>query len=156
MADRSCLHMGLARHLRDDDWRKRRHSHIERDRRPARRRARCAANRFFDRWGLWAVFLGRLLPIVRTYISFPAGLSRIGYVRFTIVTLFGAIPWNAGLAYAGFLLGQHYEEVATTLAPFAIPIAIAVVIVLAAAWWFGRRLAEEEEAKPEKAVTGRV
>jgi len=114
------------------------------------------ANRFFDRWGLWAVFLGRLLPIVRTYISFPAGLSRIGYVRFTIVTLFGAIPWNAGLAYAGFLLGQHYEEVATTLAPFAIPIAIAVVIVLAAAWWFGRRLAEEEEAKPEKAVTGRV
>ncbi|TMB86277.1 MAG: DedA family protein [Chloroflexi bacterium] len=114
------------------------------------------ANRFFDRWGLWAVFLGRLLPIVRTYISFPAGLSRIGYVRFTIVTLLGAIPWNAGLAYAGFLLGQHYEEVATTLAPFAIPIAIAVVIVLAAAWWFGRRLAEEEEAKPEKAVTGRV
>ena len=114
------------------------------------------ANRFFDRWGLWAVFLGRLLPIVRTYISFPAGLSRIGYVRFTIVTLLGAIPWNTGLAYAGFLLGQHYEEVATTLAPFAIPIAIAVVIVLAAAWWFGRRLAEEEEAKPEKAVTGRV
>jgi len=114
------------------------------------------ANRFFDRWGLWAVFLGRLLPIVRTYISFPAGLSRIGYVRFTIVTLLGAIPWNAGLAYAGFLLGQHYEEVATTLAPFAIPIAIAVVIVLGAAWWFGRRLAEEEEAKPEKAVTGRV
>ena len=114
------------------------------------------ANRFFDRWGLWEVFLGRRLPIVRTYISFPAGLSRIGYVRFTIVTLLGAIPWNAGLAYAGFLLGQHYEEVATTLAPFAIPIAIAVVIVLAAAWWFGRRLAEEEEAKPEKAVTGRV
>src|ERR1700694_3861348 len=66
------------------------------------------ANRFFDRWGLWAVFLGRLLPIVRTYISFPAGLSKIGYVKFIIVTLLGAIPWNFGLAYAGFLLGQHY------------------------------------------------
>src|ERR1700674_1049642 len=70
------------------------------------------ANRFFDRWGLWAVFIGRLLPIVRTYISFPAGLSNIGYLKFTIVTLLGAVPWNAGLAYAGFLLGQHYQQVA--------------------------------------------
>jgi membrane protein DedA with SNARE-associated domain len=114
------------------------------------------ANRFFDRWGLWAVFLGRLLPIVRTYISFPAGLSRIGYRKFIGATLLGAIPWNLGLAYAGFLLGQHYQEVATTLSPFAIPLAILVVIILAVAWWYGRRLGEEESAKPEKAVTGRV
>jgi membrane protein DedA with SNARE-associated domain len=114
------------------------------------------ANRFFDRWGLWAVFLGRLLPIVRTYISFPAGLSKIGYVKFTIVTLLGAIPWNFGLAYTGYLLGQHWEQVANTLSPFAIPIAIVVVIILAAAWWFGRKLAEEEEKLPEKAVPGRV
>jgi membrane protein DedA with SNARE-associated domain len=114
------------------------------------------ANRFFDRWGLWAVFLGRLLPIVRTYISFPAGLSKIGYVKFTVVTLLGAIPWNFGLAYAGFLLGQHYQQVATTLSPFAIPLAILVVIILAVAWWYGRRLGEEESAKPEKAVSGRA
>jgi len=114
------------------------------------------ANRFFDRWGLWAVFLGRLLPIIRTYISFPAGLSKIGYTKFTIVTLLGAVPWNFGLAYAGFLLGQHWEQVATTLAPFAIPLAILVVIVLAAAWWFGRRLGDEAVAKIAKPVTGRV
>jgi membrane protein DedA with SNARE-associated domain len=114
------------------------------------------ANRFFDRWGLWAVFLGRLLPIVRTYISFPAGLSKIGYVKFIVVSLLGAIPWNAGLAYAGYLAGQHWEQVATTLSPFAIPIAIVVVIILAAAWYFGRRMGEEEEAKMEKAVPGRV
>jgi membrane protein DedA with SNARE-associated domain len=114
------------------------------------------ANRFFDRWGLWAVFLGRLLPIVRTYISFPAGLSKIGYLKFTIVTLLGAIPWNAGLAYAGFLLGQHYQQVAATLAPFAIPLVILVVIILVAAWWFGRKLGDEESAKPEKAVPGRA
>jgi membrane protein DedA with SNARE-associated domain len=107
------------------------------------------AHRFFDRWGLWAVFLGRLLPIVRTYISFPAGLSRIGYLRFSIVTLLGAIPWNFGLAYAGFLLGQHYETVANTLAPVAIPLAILVVIILGLAWWFGRRLGEEEDARPD-------
>jgi membrane protein DedA with SNARE-associated domain len=109
------------------------------------------AHRFFDRWGLWAVFLGRLLPIVRTYISFPAGLSKIGYLRFTIVTLLGAIPWNFGLAYAGYLLGQHYQEVATTLAPFAIPLVILVVIILGLAWWFGRRLGQQEESRAENA-----
>ncbi len=104
------------------------------------------ANRFFDRFGLWAVFLGRLLPIVRTYISFPAGLSRISYLRFTLATLAGAIPWNFALAYAGYNLGQHYETVAATLGPFAIPIAIAVVILLAVVWWFGRKAGEDEEA----------
>src|SRR3984893_12097254 len=112
------------------------------------------ADRFFARFGLWAVFLGRLLPIVRTYISFPAGLSKIGYPMFTIVTLVGAIPWNFGLAYAGFLLGQNYQKVATTLGPFAIPIIIGVVILLAVAWWFGRRLGEEESAKPEPTGVG--
>jgi membrane protein DedA with SNARE-associated domain len=112
------------------------------------------ANRFFDRFGLWAVFLGRLLPIVRTYISFPAGLSRIGYVRFTIATLAGAIPWNFGLAYAGFKLGQHWEEVATALGPFLIPIGIVVVILLGVAWWFGRRLGEDEEAAVEATPAG--
>lgn len=103
------------------------------------------AHRFFGKFGLWAVFVGRLLPIVRTYISFPAGLSKIGYVRFTLATLAGAIPWNLALAYAGYKLGQHYEAVAATLGPFAIPIAIGVVILLAAAWWFGRRMGEDEE-----------
>jgi membrane protein DedA with SNARE-associated domain len=102
------------------------------------------------------VFFGRLLPIVRTYISFPAGLSKIGYVKFIIVSLLGAIPWNAGLAYAGYLLGQNYTRVSTMLAPVAIPAAIVVVLILAAAWWYGRRLGEEEEMKMEKAVPGRV
>jgi len=102
------------------------------------------ANRFFARFGLWAVFIGRLLPIVRTYISFPAAISKIGYVWFSIVTLAGAIPWNFALAYAGYKLGQHYETVAKTMTPFVIPIGIGVVILLAVAWWFGRKLGEDE------------
>jgi membrane protein DedA with SNARE-associated domain len=104
------------------------------------------ANRFFDRFGLWAVLVGRLLPIVRTYISFPAGLSKIGYLRFTLATLAGAVPWNLALAYAGLKLGQHYQTVAATLGPFAIPFAIGVVILLGLAWWFGRKLGEDEES----------
>jgi membrane protein DedA with SNARE-associated domain len=111
------------------------------------------ADRFFSRFGLWAVFVGRLLPIVRTYISFPAGVSKIGYVTFTLATMAGAIPWNFALAYAGYKLGQHYETVAATLGPFAIPIAIGVVILLVVAWWFGRKLGEEEE---KVLTTGKV
>ncbi len=113
------------------------------------------ANRFFKRFGLWAIFVGRLVPIVRTYISFPAGLAKIGGVRFTLATLAGAIPWNFALAYAGFRLGQHYQAVATTMGPFAIPIAIGVVILLAVAWWIGRRLGEDEESVVNPSVVTR-
>jgi membrane protein DedA with SNARE-associated domain len=108
------------------------------------------ANRFFDRFGLWAVFVGRLLPIVRTYVSFPAGVSKMGYLWFSVATLAGAIPWNFVLAYAGFQLGQHWEVVATAMHPFVIPVAIGVVILLVVAWWFGRKLGEAEEAILEK------
>jgi membrane protein DedA with SNARE-associated domain len=110
------------------------------------------ANRFFDRFGLWAVFFGRLLPIVRTYISFPAGVSKMGYVWFSVATVAGAIPWNFVLAYAGLQLGQHWEVVATTMQPFVIPIGIGVVILLGVAWWFGRKLGEAEDAIMEKAL----
>ena len=107
------------------------------------------ANRFFARVGLWAVFVGRLLPIVRTYISFPAGISKIGYIRFTLATLAGAIPWNLVLAYAGFQLGKNYVSVAATMSPFVIPIAIGVVVLLGVAWWWGRKLGEDEEGVVE-------
>src|SRR4030081_1479915 len=97
------------------------------------------ANRFFGKYGVWAVFLGRLFPIVRTYISFPAGLSRVRLVTFIVATTLGAIPWNFALAYAGYKLGQNYEVVAKYLGPIGIPLAILVVIVLVAAWWYGRK-----------------
>lgn len=104
------------------------------------------ANRFFERWGLFAVFAGRLLPIIRTYISFPAGLSRIGVLPFSVVTLAGAIPWNLALAYAGYKLGQNYERVSGALGPFTIPIAIVVLLLIIAAYYYGRRLGEAEAA----------
>src|SRR5204862_4806443 len=82
------------------------------------------ANRFFERWGLFAVFAGRLLPVIRTYISFPAGLSRITVVPFTLSTILGAIPWNLALAYAGYRLGQNYERVAGVLGHFTLPLVL--------------------------------
>lgn len=100
------------------------------------------ANRLFDRWGLVAVFAGRLLPVVRTYISFPAGLSRITLVPFSIATILGAIPWNLALAYAGLKLGEHYQDVERLLGPLTLPFAAAVVVLVIAAYYFGKGLVE--------------
>ncbi len=104
------------------------------------------ANRLFDRWGLFAVFFGRLLPVVRTYISFPAGLSRrIRVVPFVVATTLGAIPWNFALAFAGLKLGQNYERVAGAIGPFTIPLIIVVILLVLVAYYYGRRMGEEEE-----------
>jgi membrane protein DedA with SNARE-associated domain len=102
------------------------------------------AKRFFERFGLFAVFAGRLLPVIRTYISFPAGLSEIRIVPFTLATIAGAIPWNLALAYAGYKLGQNYERVSAALGPFTIPLALAVLVLIVVAYYYGRRLGETE------------
>jgi membrane protein DedA with SNARE-associated domain len=102
------------------------------------------AKRFFERWGLFAVFIGRLLPVIRTYISFPAGLSRITVVPFIVATVAGAVPWNLALAFAGYKLGQNYEKVATALGPFTIPLAIVLLIAIGVAYYYGRRIGETE------------
>ncbi len=72
------------------------------------------ADRFFARWGAAAVFVSRLLPVVRTFISFPAGVSRMAIVPFTIYTLIGSYLWSLALAYIGMKLGQHWN----TLGPY--------------------------------------
>ena len=105
------------------------------------------AHRVFDRWGLGAVFAGRLLPIIRTYVSFPAGLSNIKPAPFAVATILGAIPWNLALAYAGLQLGDNYEHVGKILGPFTIPIAVVVLVLVIIAYLYGRKLQERLEAE---------
>ena len=93
-----------------------------------------------------SVFFGRLLPVVRTYISFPAGLGRMGVSRFLLFTLLGSIPWNFGLAYAGFRLGQQYHQIEQTFGWLTIPIGLAVLALLVVAYLLGRRWLEHETA----------
>lgn len=68
------------------------------------------AEKFFDRWGSLAVFVGRLLPVVRTFIALPAGVARMRLLPFTVYTLLGSYIWCLGLAWAGMKLGQHWES----------------------------------------------
>jgi membrane protein DedA with SNARE-associated domain len=67
------------------------------------------ADRFFERWGGPAVLVGRLLPVVRTFIALPAGIARMRLLPFTIYTLAGSYLWCLGLTYAGMQLGAHWS-----------------------------------------------
>ena len=94
------------------------------------------ADRFFARRGLLAVFVGRVLPVIRTYISFPAGLARVPIVPFAVLTFLGALPWSAGLAIAGYEVGANYDRISGPIEKAAI--VIAVLAVVAVAVWFVR------------------
>jgi membrane protein DedA with SNARE-associated domain len=67
------------------------------------------ADRFFLRWGYLAVFLGRLLPVIRTFIALPAGIARMPRRRFHIYTFLGSWPWCLALAYFGMKLGENWR-----------------------------------------------
>lgn len=89
------------------------------------------AERFFDRWGRSAVFISRLLPVVRTFIAFPAGVARMRLLPFSIYTLVGSYLWCLALAYAGMKLGQHWDGLAPYFHRFDTAIAIGVVAAAA-------------------------
>ena len=96
------------------------------------------ADGWFRRWGLVAVLVGRCLPAVRTYISFPAGLARVDLARFSILTFVGALPWCAALALVGYELGRNYERISAPLGKVAIVIAFLVAIVVVVWYLRGR------------------
>lgn len=66
---------------------------------------------FFDRYGEWVVFFGRLIPIVRSLISLPAGMNRMSLPRFLLFTTLGSLIWNTVLGFAGYLLGANWERI---------------------------------------------
>ena len=109
------------------------------------------ADSFFLRHGAATVFIGRLLPIVRTFISFPAGVARMRLSTFIIYSTAGAFIWSCLLVYAGVLLGDNWLAIRHALQPFDLAIAVLVVAaVLLFVWWRlgmpgrpGRRAAEE-------------
>lgn len=90
------------------------------------------ADRFFARWGAPAVFFSRMLPVVRTFIAFPAGVARMPLLPFTIYTLAGSYPWCLALAYLGMKLGQHWNTLGPWFHRFDAVIAALIVLGVAA------------------------
>ncbi len=68
------------------------------------------ADRWFARWGEATAFFSRLLPVVRTFISLPAGISRMHFGKFCVYTFLGALPFVSGLTYLGYTLGAHWNR----------------------------------------------
>jgi len=71
------------------------------------------------------------LPVVRTFISLPAGIARMNFARFTALTFIGSFIWSGVLAWAGFIFGEHWREVREAMRPFDIPIIVVGLILIA-------------------------
>ena len=91
------------------------------------------ADRFFARWGHAAVFVGRLLPVIRTFIALPAGIARMPRVRFHVYTFLGSWPWCFALAYVGMKLGENWRAIGKYFHQFDIVIG---AVIAAAVIWF--------------------
>jgi membrane protein DedA with SNARE-associated domain len=95
------------------------------------------AERWFERWGSWAVFFSRMLPIVRTFISLPAGVARMPFWRFTVLTVLGCIPWVFALTFAGKQAADNWTSWRDSL--HYVDYAIAALIVLGVVYLIMRR-----------------
>jgi membrane protein DedA with SNARE-associated domain len=96
------------------------------------------AESWFQKYGELAVFASRMLPVVRTFISVPAGIARMNFWKFSFYTFVGSYPWSLGLAYGGFKLGENWEDMRQIMRPFDFP--IAGIIAVAVAWFIYHRI----------------
>ncbi|TVV69690.1 DedA family protein [Sphingomonas solaris] len=106
------------------------------------------AERFFRRFGSIAVLIGRLLPVVRSFIALPAGVARMPLVRFHVYTFVGSWPWCFGLAWVGRELGVHWNSDPRIKALFhRADLIIGVSIVLAVGYFIYRRMARRRAGR---------
>ena len=108
------------------------------------------ADRFFQKWGSATAFFSRLLPIVRTYISLPAGITKMPLVKFCIYTFLGSFLWCFLLAYVGTVVGNNLVVLTPVFRSFEVLIIIALVILLALYIW--RHLRNDRKARAEQAT----
>jgi membrane protein DedA with SNARE-associated domain len=94
------------------------------------------AEHFFARYGSITVFVGRLLPIVRTFIALPAGIAKMSQMRFHIYTFLGSLPWCYALAYVGMKLGEAWDTDPRFKAAFHRYHLVVEALILAAIVWF--------------------
>ena len=109
------------------------------------------ADKWFARWGDWAAFISRLLPVVRTFISFPAGMVRINFVRFSILTYIGSFIWCGALAFAGYTAGANWKAIRDAMRPFDYP--IIALILLGLAYYIYRHIRHARQDSEEVAAT---
>ena len=97
------------------------------------------AQDWFDRYGLKAVFFSRMLPVVRTFISLPAGFARVDSKRFFLYTIMGSLPWTAAILYAGMVLGESWTDLMEYGHEASMIFVVVAVIVIAVFYLRWRR-----------------
>lgn len=104
------------------------------------------AEAFFERRGWLATFFGRMIPVVRSLVSFAAGIARMPLLPFVAFTFLGSLPFTFALVFAGFQLGENWEAIGGVLKRFEYAV-IALLAAIAAAWiWF--RVVKPRRAQP--------
>lgn len=93
------------------------------------------AQNWFDKYGIKAVFFSRLLPVVRTFISLPAGFARVNFSKFVIYTFWGSLPWTILILYLGYALGNNWEELLAIGHEASLVVVIAIIIIIAI-WYY--------------------
>lgn len=101
------------------------------------------ADKWFIKHGVAAVFFGRMLPIIRTYISFPAGIAKMDIKQFSLYTFLGALPWSIALTFAGVKMGVNWEIIREKLHNFDLVILILIIVCLTLYVW--RHLKHRDE-----------
>jgi len=91
---------------------------------------------FFERRGEITVFLARLLPVIRTFISLPAGIARMDIKKFAVYSFVGSVPWCFALAYVGYWLGPNWEDIIHTFRGFDIVIIIGLIVFIIWYIWY--------------------
>ena len=100
---------------------------------------------WFGKYGEWCVFVGRMVPIIRTLISVPAGLSKMHWLKFSLFTIAGTMLWNIFLGFAGRILGDNYTVIVEWIDKFKI--VIIVLCVLAVVVFYAHRIWKKRKAE---------
>ena len=108
-------------------------------------------DRWFAKYGEVTVFFTRLIPVVRTFVSYPAGIARMNLIKFSIYTFWGSFLWSLGLAYGGYMLGENWESIRNAMRPFDIP--ILVIIMGGIAFFLWRRIRALRRQESYRAIT---
>jgi membrane protein DedA with SNARE-associated domain len=101
------------------------------------------ADRWFERYGEWAIFFSRLLPVIRTFISLPAGIARMNFPKFVVYTFLGSLPWCLMLAYVGKIMGENWRSIRVYF--HKADIVILVIIVAGITYFLYRHFRPEKK-----------
>jgi len=102
------------------------------------------ADNWFKKYGQATVFFSRFLPVIRTFISLPAGIARMDFKKFCFYTFIGCLPWAWFLAYFGVVMGENWDGLRVYFHKF--DLAIGIIIILGVIWWVRRHFLQKKQA----------